>query len=224
MTNKEYYKTEPHGQANASVIWLHGLGASGDDFAGIVTELGLPTNHGVRFIFPDAPFKAITINQGLQMRAWYDIYNFDSLHAREDAKGLEESQLLIQSMIKHEIDSGIESKKIILAGFSQGGAMALYAGLRYQQPLGGLISLSAYLPLSDIFDATQFVANQATPIFMAHGVFDPIVPYGLGQTAYKTLTKEQYNIAWHSYPMLHTVCPQEIDAIGAFIRGCLGYA
>lgn len=224
MTNREYYVSEPQSKADASIIWLHGLGASGDDFAGIVSELGLPADHKVRFIFPNAPFMPITINQGMQMRAWYDIYNFDSLHVKEDSKGIAASQLVLERLIQEQLDQGIQAKRIILAGFSQGGAIALYTGLRYKQQLGGMVILSTYLPLLNSFVAKDFTANQSTPIFIAHGVFDPIVPYALGQAAYNLLAQHNYNVTWHSYPMLHTVCPDEIDAIGVFINECLGYA
>jgi len=220
--NREYFVNEPIGAADACVIWLHGLGADGKDFLGIVDELGLPINHAVRFIFPSAPFVKITINNGMLMRGWYDIFDLSMLQ-REDVAGMKQSQTIINDLIQHELDNGIASQRIILAGFSQGGAMALYTGLRYPVALAGVICLSAYLPLMADFAVEKSQANQATPIFMAHGIFDPVVPYNMGHTAYEYLNKNDYKAAWHSYPMAHTLCIEEIAAIGKFLNRCLGY-
>lgn len=220
--NREYFVSDPEGAADACVIWLHGLGADGKDFAGIVDELGLPINHAVRFIFPSAPFINVTINSGMLMRGWYDIYDLSMLH-KEDATGIKKSQDLIYELIEHELKQGIASQRIILAGFSQGGAMALYAGLRYSHPLAGLICLSAYLPLISTLEPEKAQINQTIPIFMAHGMFDPVVPYAMGNVAYESLKKHDYNVDWHSYPMVHTLCLEEIAAIGSFINRCLGY-
>lgn len=221
--NHEYFINEPEGAADATIIWLHGLGADGRDFAGIVDELGLPLNHKVRFIFPSAPFENITINQGMRMRAWYDIYNLN-LSKKEDSTGVKKSQEFLNDLIQSEIDKGIASKRIILGGFSQGGAMSLYTGLRCLQPLGGIICLSAYLLLKATLPAEGASANLKTPIFIAHGMFDPVVPYNLGQDVHNVLQQAHYNTEWHSYPMEHTLCLEEIAAIGAFIARCLGYA
>jgi phospholipase/carboxylesterase len=220
--NREYFVSEPEGAADACVIWMHGLGADGKDFFGIVDELGLPINHAVRFIFPSAPFLNITINNGMLMRGWYDIFDL-SMVQKEDAVGMKQSQQIINEIIQNEIDQGISTKRIILAGFSQGGAMALYAGLRYPAALGGLICLSAYLPLITELSTARSEASQNVPIFMAHGIFDPVVPYNMGHTAYEYLSKNDYQAAWHSYPMAHTLCLEEISAIGGFINRCLGY-
>lgn len=223
MTKKrEYFVREPDYAANASVIWLHGLGADGNDFAGIVEQLGLPTEHAVRFIFPSAPFINVTINQGMLMRGWYDIFDLNMLE-REDAEGIRNSQLQIEEFIAQEVAQGIASNRIFLAGFSQGGAMALYTGLRYKQPLCGVICLSAYLPLATSFTPQQF-GNLQMPIFMAHGLFDPVVPYKFGQQSYEILRQRHYQVEWQSYPMQHTVCLEEIGAIGAFMRRCLDNA
>lgn len=221
--NREYLVHEPNGKADASVIWLHGLGASGNDFDGIVEQLALPINHRVRFVFPSAPVIPITINQGMRMRAWYDIYSLNSLHQNEDQQGITKSQELVEQMIADEMTAGIEASRIMLAGFSQGGAMSLYTGLRYANILAGIIVLSAYLPMATTFIAEEFTTNKNIPIFMAHGLYDPIVPYILGQAAYKKLAQDGYNIEWHSYPMQHTLCIEEINAIGDFIRRCFGY-
>lgn len=220
---REFFINEPAGDADATIIWLHGLGADGKDFAGLVEELGLPVHHKVRFIFPNAPFANITINNGMLMRAWYDIYDF-SLSDKEDADGIKASQKIIDDLIQQEIAKGIASERILLGGFSQGGAMSLYAGLKCNAPLGGIICLSAYLPLRSTFVECETTANFKTPIFMAHGMFDPVVAYNLGQISHEILMQKHYNVEWKSYPMEHTVCIEEIAAIGAFVNRCLGYA
>ncbi len=219
----EHLTIEPQVTADSSIIWLHGLGAHGKDFVGIVDQLGLPKAHAVRFIFPNAPFINVTINQGMRMRGWYDIEDLSMLH-REDVKGIQASQASINDLIQHEIASGIAGERIILAGFSQGGAMSLYTVPRYPQKLGGIIVLSAYMLVADRFTQERQAANKNTPIFMAHGIFDPVVPYSMGQAAHALLVKCAYPVEWYSYPMIHTLCLEEITAIGAFIRRCLDYA
>lgn len=224
MTNsREYFINEPEGSVDAAVIWLHGLGADGRDFAGLVDELGLPSKHGVRFIFPNAPYANITINNGMSMRAWYDIYDLSS-SAKEDTAGIEKSQKLIGELIQEQIDQGIPSQRIILGGFSQGGAISLYTALRYPHKLGGIVCLSAYLPLIKLLDVKIIANNIATPIFIAHGMFDPVVPYNFGQVTRDVLLQNNCNVEWHSYPMEHTVCLEEIAEISSFIKRCLGYA
>ncbi len=224
MTKKrEYLVSEPPSKATASVIWLHGLGADGNDFAGIVDQLNLPPDHGVRFIFPSAPFMNITINSGMLMRAWYDIYALNML-AKEDRVGIKKSQQQITDYISNEQDQGIATNRIILAGFSQGGAVALYTGLNNAQALGGVIVLSAYLPLQLEFLPSS-LSHKSLPIFMAHGLYDPVVPYTLGLQAYNFLQQHAYTEAqWHSYHMQHTLCLEEIASIGEFLRRCLDYA
>lgn len=223
MTQKrEYFVSEPPSTPNASVIWLHGLGADGNDFAGIVDQLGFPNDHGVRFIFPSAPFMKVTVNQGMMMRAWYDIYELNMLR-KEDEHGVKRSQAEIEEYIAHEVAAGIPADRIILAGFSQGGAMSLYTAIHHKEQLCAAIVLSAYLPLAPQTSAASF-GNRELPIFMAHGMFDPVVPYILGQEAYELLKEHNYPVEWYSYPMQHTVCIEEINAIGTFMQRCLGYA
>lgn len=221
--SNEYYIIEPVNAPQASVIWLHGLGADGKDFMGMVDDLGLPAEHGVRFIFPNAPFMNITVNYGMLMRGWYDIYDFNMLH-KEDEVGIKKSRAQIEKYIQHENELGIPSNKIILGGFSQGGAMSLYTGLRLTQRLAGIISLSAYMPMAPNFVAQHYASNRNTPIFMAHGLFDPVVPYNLGQATRDLLKDNAYDVEWFSYPMQHTVCVEEIQEISSFMHRCLGYA
>lgn len=223
MTNKrEHFIIEPANTANACVVWMHGLGADGKDFMGVVEQLGLPANHGIRFVFPSAPFMPVSINRGMRMRAWYDIYELDILR-NEDEKGIQQSQQIIGSYIEEQAVAGIAYERIILGGFSQGGAMTLYTALRYGQKLGGAISLSAYMPLALSFNAQQYLANKKIPIFLAHGVFDPVVSFTWGQETRDLLLNAQYPVEWHTYPMPHIVCLEEITAMSSFIRRCLGY-
>lgn len=212
----------PSGETpKASVIWMHGLGADGNDFVPIVEHFQIPDQYKVRFVFPHAPIRPITINGGVKMRGWYDILALD-LDRKEDLEGIQNSAKLIELLIERERNLNIPSQAIILAGFSQGGAMALYAGLRYKEPLGGIISLSAYLPGAENFSIERHVRNQETPIFMAHGLFDPIVPLMLGEMSRHQLTGLGYEVDWHSYSMPHTVIPEEILDIGQFLRKILG--
>lgn len=220
MTN-EFIVSEPKNKADAAVIWLHGLGADNRDFTGIVDSLGLPTSHGVRFIFPNAPQRAITVNYGMRMRAWYDIIDLNMVR-KEDEVGIQESQQILLDLVQREMDQGISSKRIFLGGFSQGAAMALYTGLRCKEKLAGIIGLSGYLPFLDIANETFAAANRDTPIFMAHGMFDTVVPLQLGKSSAQALIDGNYNVTWNTYSIAHTVIPEEIDHVGAFIRGCLG--
>lgn len=201
--------------AVASVIWLHGLGADGHDFADIVPQLNLPENLPIRFVFPHAPVRSITINGNMRMRAWYDIYNLSSLD-KEDETGILQSEKLVHSLIAEEIANGIPSQRIILAGFSQGGAVALFTGLRYAQPLGGIMALSTYLPLAQQAQAFN-PANQHTPIFIAHGRFDPVLPFVAGEKSEQFLKKLNYAVEWHEYPMEHQVCYEEINDISRWL-------
>lgn len=220
---KEFSVCEPDVAADATVIWLHGLGADGSDFMGVVDQLGLPAKHAVRFIFPNAPYKSITVNQGMKMRAWYDIYDLNLLR-KEDTVGLQDSQKIIMDLVQHEIAQGIDSERIILAGFSQGAALSLYVGLRSIEKLGGMVILSGYLPLADSFEASKFPINHDTPIFIAHGMFDAVVPLQAGKAAAQILTDQNYNVTWSSYPIPHTVSLDEIKDIGKFMCECLDYA
>jgi phospholipase/carboxylesterase len=203
-----------------SVIWLHGLGADGHDFEPIVPELRLPAELPLRFVFPHAPIRPVTINGGMEMRAWYDILSLDG-EGRADAAGVRESAALLMDLVDAETSRGVHPGRIVLAGFSQGGAVVLHAGLRYATPVAGLMLLSTYLPVPGAFEAE--VANSAesqprsVPIFMAHGTFDPMLPYQLGVATKQTVESAGYGIEWHEYPMAHGVCPEEIADIRAFL-------
>lgn len=204
---------------DAAVIWLHGLGADGSDFVPVVDELGLD-GLGVRFVFPHAPTRPVTINGGYIMRAWYDIAHED-LSLGEDEAGLRESQRAVEGLIAREVQRGAAPARILLAGFSQGGAIALQTGLRHSQRLGGIIALSTYLPLPGLLAAERHAANASTPVFMAHGTEDPIVPLALARASQKRLEESGYAVEWHTYRMPHSVCLEEVAAIGTFLRARL---
>lgn len=208
---------EPNTPARHTIIWLHGLGADGNDFVPIAPELQLPESLAVRFIFPHAPIMPITINGGYEMRAWYDIY-YSSLERQVDEDGVAASRSLITELLSKEEARGIPSENIMLAGFSQGAAMSLTTGLRYQNKLGGIIALSGYLPtaIETITEATT--VNKSTPIFIAHGTQDPIVPFTLGETTRDQLLQAGYSVTWRHYPMPHTVAIEEVQDISAWIK------
>jgi len=214
---------DPPATAASCVIWLHGLGADSSDFYSIVPELNLPANHHTRFIFPAAPVRRITINGGMQMRGWYDISTFDFNHS-QDQVGIVDSSKIIWQLIEQQINLGINSEKIILAGFSQGAAISLYAGLCSVAKLAGIVALSGYLPISEQFAAARTSANLNTKIFQAHGVYDPVVYFDFGQQSYKILQELGYPVRFHTYDMEHTLCIQEIDEIANFIKEVLAYA
>lgn len=200
-----------------SIIWLHGLGADGHDFEGIVPELNLIAESNIHFIFPNAPIQPVTINGGMTMRAWYDILEMSQKH-KVDINGIYQSASLLDQLIQQEIDKGIPSKNILLAGFSQGGVIALHTGPRYPHTLAGIIALSAYLPTIDQLTTERSATNNATPIFMAHGIIDPVVAIESGKAAFNTLKSMEYNIEWHDYLMEHSLCIEEIEHISAFIN------
>ena len=204
----------------ASVIWMHGLGADGNDFAPIVGELDLTGCPGIRFVFPHAETMPVTINNGYVMRAWYDILGMD-LVRREDAQGLRASQRRIDDLIEREISRGIPAQHIVLAGFSQGCAMTLQTGLRYSQTLAGLMCLSGYLPLADAVASERHAANQQTPIFMAHGRGDSVVQINRAEASRDLLIELGYTIEWHEYMMQHSVCAEEIDDISQWLQRAL---
>lgn len=206
--------------ANASVIWMHGLGADGNDFVPVIEMLNLPH---VRFILPHAPYRNVTRNNGYEMRAWYDIYGLTPI-SREDETGISESQAAINTLIAQEINRGIAPERIVLAGFSQGGAIALHAALRYPQRLAGVLALSTYLPLKDKLAAEKSIANQTIPIFMAHGVDDDIITIERCQDSLAVLQAQNYHIDWHEYPMAHSVCMAEIADIQLFLSTLLNEA
>ena len=199
----------------ASVIWLHGLGADGHDFVPIVPELRLPEKIAPRFVFPHAPVRAVTINNGMRMRAWYDILGF-SRDAAEDEAGIRASAALADHFIAKERAAGIPAHRIILAGFSQGGAIALFAGLRQAETLGGILALSTYLPLRASLPA-DFGAGRHAPILMCHGRFDPVLPMTLGETSRDLLRHHGWRVEWKDYPMQHQVCGEEIADISAWL-------
>ena len=197
-----------------SVIWLHGLGADGHDFEPIVPELRLPADISLRFIFPHAPVQPVTINGGMAMRSWYDIVSFDS-EGRADRAGVLESSDLLQGLIAREIERGIAPEKIVVAGFSQGGAVAIHTALQTEHPIAGLMALSTYMALPD--DAASAVSRKDLPIFMAHGSFDPVLRMEWGRSSADKLIEAGYAVDWHEYPMAHAVCPQEIADISRWL-------
>jgi phospholipase/carboxylesterase len=200
-----------------TIIWMHGLGADGHDFEPLVPELlddGMPS---LRFLFPHAPVRAVTLNNGYPMRAWYDIIGIDRRSA-EDFAGLQSSAEAIGALIKRENGEGIPASRIAIAGFSQGGAMALHVATRYPDTLAGVIALSCYLPQSADLPAKRNVANDATPMFMAHGTQDPVVPYAMGDESRQLLQSAGYAVEWHAYPMPHGLCEPEVADIRAFLR------
>jgi phospholipase/carboxylesterase len=203
-----------------AVIWLHGLGADGHDFEPIVPELVRPGERALRFVFPHAPIRPVTLNGGFAMRAWYDIVALDR-RTPEDENGIRVSQAAIEAMIRRENSRGIASDRIVLAGFSQGGAMALFAGTRYPDRLAGIMGLSCYLLLAPRLNAERLAANQSTPVFLAHGTQDPVVAPLLGEHARHALQAAGYSVEWHVYDMPHAVCPQEVADIGAWLRRVL---
>lgn len=200
-----------------SVIWLHGLGADGNDFAPIVPELVAPQWPALRFVFPHAPVQPVTINGGVPMRAWYDIFGFNAA-AAHDAAGIRRSIDAVEALIAREHERGVPSARIVLAGFSQGGAIALAAGLRHAEPLAGIVALSTYLPIADTLAAERHPANARVPIFWGHGTTDPIVALQRGVDSRTLLEALGYTVDWHTYPMPHSVCAQEI----ADLRNWLG--
>jgi phospholipase/carboxylesterase len=215
----EAIEIETGPQPAASVIWLHGLGADGTDFVPVVDALDLP-ERPIRFVFPHAPMRAVTINQGYVMRAWYDVLSMD-FGKRADEGGVRESQGLIEAMIERETRRGVAAGGIVLAGFSQGGAIALQTGLRHATRLAGIMALSCYVPLAGTLEAERSLANRDVPIFMAHGTHDPVIPVRLARESRDLLVELGYDVAWHEYPMEHSVSPEEVEEIGAWLRRVL---
>lgn len=206
---------EPAIPARASILWLHGLGADGHDFEPVVPHLGLPADLGVRFVFPHAPQRPVTINGGIRMRAWYDITG--AVPPREDDTGIRESEQALRRLIEHEIAAGIAPARIILAGFSQGGAIALHTGLRYPEPLAGVLALSTYLPLADTLEREAHPANSGTGILMAHGTEDAIIPLPRAHQSRDELIRLGYPVDWYLYPMAHNLCAEEIADVSAWL-------
>ena len=192
-----------------SILWLHGLGADGHDFAPIVPELLAPDWPALRFVFPHAPVRPVTVNGGVPMRAWYDIHGFDLL-AKQDEQGIRQSIAEVEALIAREHERGVPSERIVLAGFSQGGAIALAAGLRHPRALAGIVALSTYLPMAAPLADERSPANASVPIFWGHGTLDPVVTFQRGSDSRAALEALGYHVAWHSYPMPHAVAPEEI--------------
>jgi len=203
----------------ASVIWLHGLGADGNDFAAIVPELRLP-EAAIRFVFPHAPVRPVTINGGMRMRAWYDIT--DGANRREDERGVRASQVLIEALIGREKERGTKAGRLVLAGFSQGGAIALHTGLRHPERIAGIMALSTYVPVGEKLSAEASTANRDVPIFMGHGSDDPIIPLVRAEQSRNLLKSLGYPTEWHKYAMPHSVCPEELADIGTWLGKVLG--
>jgi phospholipase/carboxylesterase len=210
----------PQAPARASVVLLHGLGADGWDFVPIVNELGLPDSVPVRFVFPHAPVRPVTVNGGLEMRAWYDIRAFTP-EGRADAAGLAEASSRVAGYLRREAGSGMTASRVVLAGFSQGGAVALSAGLRYPERLAGLLAMSAYLPFPETLPGEESVANADVPILMCHGTEDPVVPLAMGQEARDVLESLGYGVEWREYPMQHQVCLEELADVARWLAARL---
>ena len=216
----ETVELEPSSTAQAAVVWMHGLGADGHDFESLVPELQLPPSLAVRFVFPHAPVRPVTINGGHRMRAWYDVAGFDR-RAAQDERGIRESAEAIGALVKRERERGIAASRILVAGFSQGGAMALFTALRWPERLGAIVALSTYLPLADTLRDELHPANAGVPIFMAHGQLDAVLPQSLGEASRDALRVLGCTVDWHSYPMPHSVCLEEIADLRRFLLSVL---
>jgi phospholipase/carboxylesterase len=212
---------EPEERADAAVILMHGLGADGHDFEPLVPELRLPRSPAIRWVLPHAPVRSVTLNDGFMMRAWYDIASLD-LRDSEDEQGIRGSAAAIGGLIRGQRDRGIASERIVLAGFSQGGAMALFTGLRWPERLCGVAALSCYLPLPGLTGTEADPSNAGLPIFMAHGTQDPIVAFGLAEGSRETLRAQGYAVSWHAWPMQHTLCAEEIERLREWLLGVVG--
>jgi phospholipase/carboxylesterase len=220
VASVEAIEVETGPRPAAAVIWMHGLGADASDFEPIVPELVRPGERSLRFVFPHAPVRPVTINGGYAMRAWYDIIGIDR-HSAQDEQGIRASDAIVRALIRRESERGIPAERIVLAGFSQGGAMALYTGTRYPEKIAGIMALSCYMLLEPQFDAERSAANQKTPIFLGHGTQDPVVHPLLAEGTRRRLGSAGYAVEWHAYPMPHSVCPEEIADIAAWLRRVL---
>jgi phospholipase/carboxylesterase len=212
----ETLEVETAPSPGAAVIWMHGLGADGYDFVDVPPLLGLPPGLAVRFVFPHAPMQPVTINGGMVMRAWYDVRP-DAGARREDEAGVRASQQRIEALIAREKARGVSASRLVLAGFSQGGALALHTGLRHPERLAGILALSCFLPLAERVAAEASPANRDVPIFLAHGTHDPLIPLARARQAYHVLTGLRYPVQWHEYAMPHSVCDAEIRDVGAWL-------
>ncbi len=216
MSDEAPIELETAPSADAAVIWLHGLGADGSDFVPIVPELPLADGARIRFVFPHAPLRPVTLNGGHVMRAWYDIYSLDR-GGPQDLAGLAEARTQLEGLIARERRRGIAETRIVLAGFSQGGAVALHTGLRHPAALAGIAGLSTYLPCADQLAEEHHPASLATPLFLAHGRDDDIIPFGTGEHTRDRLLELGYTVEWHAYPMPHSLCPAEVRDLGAWL-------
>lgn len=212
-----FVEVNPQTQHDAVVIWLHGLGDSGNGFAPIVPQLNLPADHKIRFVFPHAPIRPVTINNGFQMRAWYDIksMNFED---RADKAGVEESAAMVEALIESEIAKGVPAERVILAGFSQGGVITYYVGARLKKKIAGMICLSTYMSDNPNTFKEWSDVNKSTAIFAAHGQFDDVVPIQLGKNAYTNMKDNGFNISWKDYPMQHNVCLEQLHDISRWLQ------
>jgi phospholipase/carboxylesterase len=215
----ETLERETGARPDAAVIWLHGLGADGHDFEPLVPMLQLPARLAVRFVFPHAPLRPVTINMGMRMRAWYDVVSLGG--GQEDEAGIRESQALLEALIARERTRGVEARRVVLAGFSQGGAIALQTGLRHPERLAGIMALSTWLPLAGTLEAERHPINRDLPVFMAHGTHDEMIPLGRAAQSRARLEALGYAPEWHEYPMGHSVCPEEVAAIAAWLARLL---
>jgi phospholipase/carboxylesterase len=220
LSTLETVEVETGRNPTASVIWLHGLGADGHDFEPIVPGLVRPGEQALRFVFPHAPVRPVTLNAGHSMRAWYDILGLDR-HSAQDEGGIRAADAAVRALIRRENHRGIPTSRIVLAGFSQGGALALYTGTRLPEKLAGIMGLSCYMLLGSHLDADSSEANQTTPVFMAHGTQDPVVSVQYGDETRRQLEAAGYAVEWHTYPIAHAVCPEEIAAIATWLRRVL---
>ncbi len=212
----ETLEFDPETPAEASVIWLHGLGADAHDFEPLVPGLQGAISRPTRFVLPNAPTRPVTINGGLPMRAWFDVTGME-FDGGQDAEGIRESARALEVLIRREIDRGLDAGRIVVAGFSQGGAIVLHTALRFPQRLAGVLALSTYVPLAESLDAEAGEAARQTPIFMAHGTVDPIIPYARGEVSRQLLVDHGYEVEWHKYTMPHTVCPEEESDVAGWL-------
>ncbi len=217
----ETVEVETGREPRASVIWMHGLGADGNDFVPVVPELKLPAALPVRFVFPHAPMRPVTINAGMVMRAWYDVFDLEERRG-EDEAGVRASQQLVEALIAREKARGISAARIVLGGFSQGGVMALQTGLRHPERLAGIAALSCYLPLARSLPIEASQANRDVPIFMAHGSYDDLIPVARARRSRDLLQEFGFHVTWREYPIPHAVCPEEIRDLASWLRETLG--
>ena len=220
MMSEQSVEIETGANPVASIIWLHGLGADGHDFEPIIPELRLPSEPSIRFVFPHAPFRPVSVNGGASMRAWYDIA-FDEKGIHQNEAHIRASEQSLRALIARENERGIESRRIVLAGFSQGAAIALHTGLRYPESLAGIMALSMPLPLAEKIPAELHKANTQVPVFLAHGTMDRVVPYVVGEAAHALLKKIGVPVEWHAYPMEHSLSLEEVNHIRAWLMQVL---